>query len=164
MGWTGIPWSTGAGLQRFLKSEFTWSSERGSNEPVFYSKSGFGTHFLGVKHTAPDGAITYWLAVILTEFRFEGPPEARSCWLYYKDMEESVGPCELANGKVLEWLKKFVPEPPNEFAKQWRERSVKVIECKSKRRKDWAEARQIMRSEGRGPAISFLQAKGYNVR
>ena len=164
MGWTGIPWSAGAGLQRFLKTKFTWSSERGSNEPVFYSKSGFGTHFLGIKHTAPNGAVTYWLAVVLTEFSLRGPPEHRSVELYYKELEESEGPCELANKRTLEWLKKFVPEPPNEFAQDWRTRSAAQVERRSKRRSDWTKARHIMRSEGRAAAVSFLESKGYSVR
>ena len=53
----------------------------------------------------------------------------------YKDMDESVGPCESScPERLLDRLEELVPEPPNEYARQWRERCRAEIATKERAR------------------------------
>jgi len=53
----------------------------------------------------------------------------------YKDMDESVGPCESScPERLLARLGELVPEPPSEYAKEWRERCHAEIATKKRAR------------------------------
>ncbi len=62
---------------------------------------------------------TIWAAVFLTS--------VESGWFYYKDMDETVGPCECdCPASILNLLS----ETDSEWANEWRERCRKSIEAK----------------------------------
>jgi len=162
MGWWGEPWTKGTSLQKFLKDKYTQdgrTSQSGySMEPVFYSKSGFGTHFLGVKQTDREGKVSYWLAVVLVRFTDGGRN------ILTKDIDESMGPTQDAPDTVLKWLAEYIPEPPNKWAADWRARSAAANEKLRTRRSDFAKANRAYRSgTPRATVIADLQAKGYAV-
>jgi len=118
MGWLGMQWNGNQSIEDFLKQEVCGDGEH--IKPVFYSKKSNSTHFLGIE----DNAGKKFMIVILVQFQKNSYGDRD---ILYKDIDESMGPAELANQKTLNWLEKNIPVPPNDYAKDWRERSYRSI-------------------------------------
>jgi len=121
MGWTGINQANmdGMSAREYLNREFTFENENGSSCSVLKSAMVGNTYYAAVKRTFPlasgDAPIVFGLVCLTTRGKSHfWPGEREFC---YKDMDESMGPCERdCPLSILDMLS----EPEGEWAKQWR--------------------------------------------
>lgn len=130
MGWTYQRKPYGMTTLEAVKAQFTWSHVAEENRPHIVEGSMRGSvAYLAIRFPAAlvkdegsyipdaDGSIT-WCAVILTK------SDKRASDGYdfgYKDMEETMGPCEAdCPAKILNILSAL--RDPNSYAHDWRKR------------------------------------------
>ena len=137
MGWTSLHRAAGTSDREWCQSEVL--GERYRIEDCATVGSGFYAICVPTDGREEPRAIMAVVAVKRTRDYYN---------FTYKDMDESVGPCESScPERLLDRLEELVPEPPNEYARQWRERCRAEISTKKR-------ARLVTR----GTVVHFAQA------
>jgi len=118
MGWTSYNADiTAAGkvdrnkIKAICDEQLTWTDDRGSRKPIKSAMVG-NTYYAAVEHVQPDGSRRVWAAITLVKTNI------KDYWNFsYKDMDESVGPCEC---KCPVGILNLLTETEYEWAEEWR--------------------------------------------
>ena len=110
MGWTGTRWTEYGSVKEFIEKDCFGDRY----ETVFHSNKR-NVHFFGLKDKEKGDVFLVVVVVRFSNYSGTG--------IWYKVMEECVGPYYYANNETLVWLEKNIPIPPNDFAKEWRTES-----------------------------------------
>ena len=115
MGWTGL-YSKPPSIPEYFRREWTTVRPDGSHlECLGQAFVGRFTLYGVWEHVSADGTKGNRFATVVL-IRYGGKGD--SCAWYYKDMDETFGPCEASCPKTL--LKKLTTPAYNEYARAWR--------------------------------------------
>lgn len=99
-------------IKAICDEQLTWTNDSGSRKPIKSAMVG-NTYYAAVEHIQPDGSRRVWAAITLVKTNI------KDYWNFaYKDMDETVGPCEC---KCPVGILNLLTETGHEWAKEWRE-------------------------------------------
>lgn len=156
MGWTGTHKRKGQSYLEFFREEFHGDTKTNAFELIDGAVKNFV--FYGVervRNLATDTA--EFRAVIILISRNPGDYN-----IHYKDMTESSGPYAAdVPEKIWKLILTLIPEPPNEYAAQWRER-VRAFKAKPKLRKGMTVKfkEPIKFTDGSSHDTFYVEARG----
>jgi len=105
-----------SGPSAYLDDQFTYNREGHRSKVLRSAMSGKRTYYAAVEHTRPDDTRVVFAAVCLVRYNLRD----REGYIFgYKDMDESVGPCESDCPQAI--LDLLTPTD-SAFALEWRAR------------------------------------------
>lgn len=122
MGWTYMKKPLGKSAKDVVQALFAWEDSKWKVEPMSAAIVKLRTAYLAVRRANKETGVSYvFAAVVLLDLRVSERHD-----LGFKDMDESVGPCEAeCPEKILRLLTPLddpsYPEA-NDWAREWRER------------------------------------------
>ena len=116
MGWLYMQSLNGhSGPRAYLDDQFTWAREGDHSKVLRSALLGRRTYYAAVEHTGPDDTRIVFAAVCLVRYN---PRDYREGYIFgYKDMDESMGPCESDCPQAI--LDLLTPTD-SAFALEWR--------------------------------------------
>lgn len=125
MGWLFMTGLDGYSSPRsYLDNQFTYQSEHHRSTVLASALVQMSTYYAAVEHVKPDGYSLVFAAVCLVKYN----PKAADGYIFgYKDMDETMGPCEAECPKDILDLLTPTDRP---HAVAWRARCRALIEAR----------------------------------
>jgi hypothetical protein len=118
MGWLFMHSLDGrSGPRQYLDAQFTYERPSGTSKVLRSALVGMRTYYAAVEHIhTTTGDRDIWALICLVKYN----PRDREGYIFgYKDMEETMGPCEC---ECPESILDLLPPPNHPYAKEWRAR------------------------------------------